>query len=138
MREHARQPRANVPPEVIRPYAEARERALCTTLWACVTWAVATLPAALGGLGLQSAVRTAPAAYWGAWADTLGYLSARQPGLARACVDALPLAGPERRALCAAQAAANLLRTEGHACPTWESFLDDSRASPTAETQDPW
>ena len=32
-------------------------------------WAIATLPAVLGGLGLQSAVRTAPAAYWGAWAD---------------------------------------------------------------------
>ena len=61
----------NIPPDVVQPYAEARDRAICATLWACLgeeagssdplaspAWAIATLPAALGGLGLQSAVRT--------------------------------------------------------------------------------
>ena len=53
---------------------------------ASTTWAVAATPATHGGLGLQSAMRTAPAAYWGAWADTLGYWHVRQPRLASACV----------------------------------------------------
>ena len=92
----------NIPPDVAQPYAEARDRAICATLWACLgeeagnseplaspAWAIATLPTALGGLGLQSAARTAPAAYWEAWADSLGYLGSRCPNLARACSDAL-------------------------------------------------
>ena len=40
---------------------------------------VATLPAALGGLGLLSAARTAPAA---SWADTLPVLLERLPAFA--------------------------------------------------------
>ena len=43
---------------------------------------VATLPAALGGLGLRSAIRTAPAAYWAAWADSLPELHKRSPAFA--------------------------------------------------------
>ena len=35
----------------------------------------------LGGLGLRSASRTAPAAYWASWADALPMLSARLPEL---------------------------------------------------------
>ena len=38
---------------------------------------LATLPMRLGGLGLRSASRTAPAAYWASWADALPMLSAR-------------------------------------------------------------
>ena len=37
--------------------------------------------------------RTAPAAYWAAWADSLGYLGSRCPNLARACSDALARGG---------------------------------------------
>jgi len=47
---------------------------------------LATLSASLGGLGLASAVRTAPAAYWAAWADTIPVLGERAPALAEACV----------------------------------------------------
>ena len=46
--------------------------------------AVATLPAALGGLGLLSAARTAPAAYWAGWADALPVLRKRPLVLAEA------------------------------------------------------
>ena len=38
---------------------------------------LALLPARSGGLGLQCAARTAPAAYWAAWADSLPVLRAR-------------------------------------------------------------
>ena len=40
------------------------------------------LPAHLGGLGLQCAERTAPAAFWAAWADALPVLCARRPDAA--------------------------------------------------------
>ena len=69
----------NIPPEDVRPYAEGRDRAVCAALHECLgeptvegeplastAWAVAATPATQGGLGLQSAMRTAPAAYWGA------------------------------------------------------------------------
>ena len=38
----------------------------------------------LGGAGLRSAVRTAPAAYWASWADALPMISARVPSAAAA------------------------------------------------------
>ena len=46
-------------------------------------WAhqLATLPMRLGGLGLRSASRMAPAAFWASWADALPMLSARLPEL---------------------------------------------------------
>ena len=46
---------------------------------------LATLPASLGGLGLASAVRTAHAAYWAAWADAIPVSGERTPALAEAC-----------------------------------------------------
>ena len=55
------------------------------------------LPRSWKPCGLQSA------AYWGAWADCLGYLSSRCPNLARACTDALARGGIGRPAMCAAQ-----------------------------------
>ena len=45
-----------IPPSVVR----------CWAVTTTVT--LVTLPASLGGLGLASAVRTAPTAYWAAWA----------------------------------------------------------------------
>ena len=42
---------------------------------------VATLPMRLGGLGLRSATRMAPAAFWASWADALPMLSQRLPAL---------------------------------------------------------
>ena len=40
---------------------------------------LATLPMRMGGLGLRSAVRCAPAAYWASWADALHMISERTP-----------------------------------------------------------
>ena len=53
-----------------------------TTEAALLARAVASLPAALGGLGLQSASRLALAAYWAAWADSSPVIQARFPDMA--------------------------------------------------------
>ena len=141
----------NIPPEDVRPYAEGRDRAVCAALHECLgeptvqgeplastAWAVAATPATQDGLGLQSAMRTAPAAYWGAWADTLGYWHVRQPRLAAACVQALERGGAGRPALSAAHAAANLLRSEGwQECPTWATLLSTPCAAPRAREAGP-
>ena len=42
---------------------------------------IATLQMRLGGLGLRSARRTSPAAYWASWADALHMISQRLPGV---------------------------------------------------------
>ena len=43
---------------------------------------LATLPMRMGGLGLRSAVRCAPAAYWASWSDALHRISQRTPDVA--------------------------------------------------------
>ena len=50
---------------------------------ACETTAreAASLPLALGGLGLRSARRTHPSAYWASWADSLHMVQKRHPGV---------------------------------------------------------
>ena len=64
-----------VPLLAVAPYAQAQDDAISETLQLCLGGIppddvqgarnLATLPAALGGLGLTSTTRTAPAAYWG-------------------------------------------------------------------------
>ena len=90
-------PRANhalrtIPPPDVAPYARMHDDAVWNTLAtllggvppqeAAQARAVAELPAALGGLGLLSATRAAPAAYWAGWADALPVLSQRLPEFA--------------------------------------------------------
>ena len=86
-------PRANhllrvLPPSISAPYARCHDDAIwecfCSLLRAHLSdderaRAVATLPARLGGLGLRSAERTAPAAYWAAWVDSAAVLAAKTP-----------------------------------------------------------
>ena len=44
---------------------------------------ITTLPLRMGGLGLRSALRMAPAAFWASWADALPMLQQRLPELTR-------------------------------------------------------
>ena len=93
----------NVPPQAVASYAHAHDAAIWETLELCLggiaeadvahAQHVATLPAALGGLGLRSAIRTAPAAYWAAWADALPELHKRSPAFAEACTRLLATDG---------------------------------------------
>ena len=90
-------PRANhllrvVPPSVVEPYAVAHDEAIWLCFCALVgAWRlaedalgrqVATLPARLGGLGLRSAARTAPAAFLASWFDALPVIAKKAPDLA--------------------------------------------------------
>ena len=136
-------PRANhalrtVPPLDIAGYAQAHDDAVWETLQACLGGVasgeadgarkLATLPASLGGLGLASAVRTAPAAYWAAWADALPVLGERAPALAEACVRQLEGRDAETTCLRSAAVARNLLQAEGwQECPSWRAIADGAR-----------
>ena len=88
-------PRANhllrtVPPAEVQEYAAAHDMSMGCTLHALLgnpeldadtqgfAQQLATLPGRHGGLGLQNAVRTAPAAYWAAWADGLHLMQQRR------------------------------------------------------------
>ena len=136
-------PRANhalrtVPPLDIAGYAQAHDDAAWETLQACLGGVasgeadgerkLATLPASRGGLGLASAVRTAPAAYWAAWADALPVLGERAPALAEACVRQLEGRDAETTCLRSAAVARNLLQAEGwQECPSWRAIADGAR-----------
>ena len=136
-------PRANhalrtVPPQAVAPYAHAHDAAIWETLELCLggvaradvahTQNVATLPAALGGLGLSSAVRTAPAAYWAAWADALPELHKRSPAFAAACTRLLATDGGRSPSLRSAVEARELLQAEGwQECPSWEAVGEGAR-----------
>ena len=147
-------PRANhalrtVPPTVIASYAAGHDDAIWHTLLDCLggeagappedahlARATAFLPAALGGLGLQSATRSAPAAYWAAWADALLVMGARLPVFAAHCVETLQRGGAEMACLRHAADARTLLLTEGwEACPTWQDVAGNQRPEPAAEPQ---
>ena len=107
-----------VPPLDIAGYAQTHDDAVWETLQACLGGVacgeadgarkLATLPASLGGLGLASAVRTAPVEYWAAWADALPVLDERAPALAEACVRQLEGRDAETTCLRGAAVARNL------------------------------
>ena len=50
---------------------------------------LATLPMRVGGLGLRSASRMAPGAFWASWADALAMLHKRLPVVTEGAVSAL-------------------------------------------------
>ena len=86
-------------------------------------------PARLGGLGLQCAVRTAPAAYWAAWADALPVLRARRPDAAARCLAELA-AGPAAAAAClraAAEAGCVLDDAGWQGRPSWHDVHNGVR-----------
>ena len=127
-------PRANhalraIPPHLAAHYAAAHDAAVWGTLQACVgeqaedadspARAVALLPASLGGLGLLSAVRASPGAYWAAWADALAVLQPRCPNFVDSCLRSLTT-GSGPRCLREAEAARRLLHAEGWGdIPAW-------------------
>ncbi len=122
-----------LPPSQSRAFAESHDQAMLNTLFALldhpdgeredVHWArmVAQLPLRLGGLGLRSAVRVAPAAYWASWADCLEMIQRRHPVLAAMFTNALSAEAPSPApCLHELQQGRVQLRWEGyHDCPSW-------------------
>ena len=139
-------PRANhavrtVPPTQVASYAAQHDQAIWETLQACLGGVpeharrLATLPADMGGLGLQSAQRTSPAAYWAAWMDALPVLRARSPAFADRCLQALEGSGAQAPCLQEAADARQLMQHEGwRDCPSWREACDGARPPTTKQT----
>ena len=139
-------PRANhalrtVPPLEIQAYARAHDQAIWHTLKQCLGGAaeaeaphaktLATLPAHLGGLGIQSAERASAAAYWAGLADALPVIQARLPAFAERYQAALESGGGDVPSLRAAADSRELLQAEGwEACPSWRAILQGARPVP--------
>ena len=91
-------------------------------------WRLASLPLRLGGAGLRSAERTAPGAYWAAWADALAVLRERQPAWAQRLCEELQAENSSAGCLREAQAAGRVLDEEGwQERPSWASLLQGQR-----------
>ena len=88
-------PRANhsmrtLPPTLSAEYCHAHDEGIWSTAKVLLgvipedeeAHRIATLPMRLGGLGLRSAVRCAPAAFWASWADALQMIRQRTPDVA--------------------------------------------------------
>ena len=98
---------------------------------------LATLPMRMGGLGLRSAVRCAPAAYWASWADALHMISERTPEVADEVVRRLGQEEPVEGCLGELQAAATELDQKGFWWrPAWAE-LHAGRRPPQSETREP-
>ena len=113
-----------------------------TALWECLGTVVGVttphirstthesvcLPLAFGGLGLRSAVRTAAAAYWARWGDSLGMIQQRHPAVARTLVHEL-VGGQSQSVhlLAASMAAAQLTSLNGFEVPSWPALAAGDR-----------
>ena len=95
---------------------------------------VAQLPLRLGGLGLRSAVTSAPAAYWASWADSLPVFQRQLPAL----LEVARLEAGVSPALClqAAAAAVAGLSSPSWRPPTWRELLAGAEPAPLLEDSD--
>ena len=85
-------------------------------------------PMRLGGLGLRSAARMSPAAYWAWWADALPMLQARLPQVTANIVGGLVREAPLTRCLGELQESARSLDNSGFVGrPEWTALMDGAR-----------
>jgi len=145
------EPRANhllrtCPPSTLTGFAQARDDHLWTALSSllhipasCGTQNgrfLASLPGRYGGLGLRSAVRNAPAAYFGGLASALPTIAQKLPVIAASFVAELEAGGRASRSLTEAAAARDLLVAEGwDGCPEWRDLANGSVAPPSLQTR---
>ena len=142
---HCANARANyllrvVPPDLVAGFAQAHD----ARLWSClfqilgvaedrcddVARNTASLPLAMGGLGLRSAVRTSPSAFWASWADCLPMVQKRHPEVAACIVERLSNQ-PRTPCLGAAAAAAEQLNElPGFTPPSWHALALGARPPP--------
>ena len=93
----------------------------------------ATLPFALGGLGLRSALRSRQSAYWASWADTLPMVRARHPATAASFVEFLTAGVGPVSLMSAEVARRDLFGVMGFAPPSWVDLANGARPSPEVE-----
>ena len=150
---HCANARANyllrvVPPDLMAGFAQAHD----VRLWSClfhilgvaedrcddVARNTASLPVAMGGLGLRSAVRTSPSAFWASWADCLPMVQKRHPEVAPCIVEMLNNHPRTPRLQAAAAAAEQLDALPGFSPPSWHVLALGARPPPRElEENDP-
>ena len=107
------------PPSCCAAYCSAHDEGIWNTAKVLLdvhpegeTQQLATLPMRMGGLGLRSAVRCSPAAFWVSWADALQMISERTPDVANDVVRKLSNEEPQDGCLGELRAAANAQQSE--------------------------
>ena len=146
-------PRCNHLPRTLRPsesgrYARAHDRGMWQTLQELLgtlpgtasdlltASTIATLPMRLGGLGLRSAARTAPAAYWGSWADALKQIADRSPMAVSKMQEQLESEVPQGQSIQELINAKALLQREGFLrMPSWRELCERKRPEPSTSTE---
>ena len=131
-----------VPPELSITYAEEHDRGMMEVMGTLLEGLpgdlqqqheaaqLATLPMRMGGLGLCSASRMAPSAYWASWADSFPMIQDRLPGIADMVARQLESEEPVG-CLASLQHASEVLDRSGFVGrPTWESLRGGSRPPP--------
>ena len=97
---------------------------------------ITTLPLRMGGLGLRSALRMAPAVFWASWADALPMLQQRLPELTRQVLHVLE--GPAFGCLGELQEATERLDRCGFVVrPNWEALRRGLRPRPPVAAVEP-
>ena len=92
---------------------------------------LASLPMRMGGLGLRSAVRTSPAAFWASWADSLSMIQTRLPEIADAVIRQM-VAREATGCLAKLQESTRVLDLSGFVGrPQWADLRDGVRPPPT-------
>ena len=90
----------------------------------------ASLPLALGGLGLRSAVRSRQSAYWASWADTLPMVRLRHRAIAESFVEALVTGVGPVFLVEAEDCLWNLTGVMGFEPPSWPALAAGARPPP--------
>ena len=90
-------------------------------------WEVASVPQCLGGLGLRSAARTAPAAYWANWADSVGMFRQRHRDVAASVAAALTDPPTHAHHLQGATDSRGFLHSVGFETAEWATLADGLR-----------
>ena len=127
-----------VPPSQIKEYAEAHDAGMRGALSAILgcnieeqepARSIATLPARSGGLGVRSAARTSPAAFWASWADSLPMLEERSPAVVARPLQELEKGNSSENPLARElSTVTRKLRTDGfHCLPSWSELQSGMR-----------
>ena len=90
----------------------------------------ASLPLALGGLGLRSAVRSRQSTYWASWADTLPVVRMRHRAIAESFVEALVTGVGPVSLVEAEDCRRNLTGVMGFEPPSWSALVAGARPLP--------
>ena len=85
-----------------------------------------SLPFFRGGLGIQSASRTHPAAFWSSWADGLEIVQQRHPEVARLIISEIHH-GTRSESIRGVVQCQGILSEVGFDVPTWEALAEGAQ-----------